>query len=98
MPLCCRPFVPTSNRHLDAIPCLGMPRAAAQPVMKPVPELSTGMLLNAYRHGIFPMAVDAEGTMGWFSPDPRAIIPVDDRFHISHGLKRTLKKNLFEIT
>ncbi len=66
--------------------------------MKPVPELSVGMLLNAYRHGIFPMAVDAEGTIGWFSPDPRGIIPLDERFHIPRGLKRTLKKNLFEIT
>lgn len=64
-----------------------------QPVL-----LTVTMLLNAYRNGIFPMAVDAGGTIGWFSPDPRAIIPLDDGFHIPHGLKRTLKKNPFEIT
>ena len=38
-----------------------------------------------------------EGEIAWFSPDPRAIIPLDDRFHIPHGLRRTLKKNPFEI-
>ena len=32
------------------------------------------MLLTAYRRGIFPMAVDKRGRIGWFSPDPRASI------------------------
>lgn len=36
--------------------------------------------------------------IGWFSPDPRAIIPLDDKFHIPHGLRRVLKQNKFEIT
>lgn len=36
------------------------------------------------------------GEIGWFSPDPRGIIPLD-RFHIPHGLHRTLKKRPFEI-
>ena len=44
------------------------------------------------------MALNARGTIGWFSPDPRAIIPLDDRFHIPHGLRRTLKKTPFAIT
>lgn len=54
-------------------------------------------LLAAYKSGIFPMAVDPEGTIGWFAPDPRALIPLDDRFHVSHGLKRTLNKKVFEV-
>ena len=37
------------------------------------------------------------GEVAWFSPDPRAIIPLDEHFHIPHGLKRTLKKDVFEI-
>ena len=37
------------------------------------------------------------GEIGWFSPDPRGIIPIDHRFHLPHGLKRTLRKNPFEI-
>jgi leucyl/phenylalanyl-tRNA--protein transferase len=60
--------------------------------------LAPELLLMAYRRGIFPMAVDEDGTIGWFAPDPRAIIPLDRRFHIPHGLRRTLKKNLFTVT
>jgi leucyl/phenylalanyl-tRNA---protein transferase len=54
------------------------------------------LLLHAYRSGAFPMAT-REGEIAWFSPDPRAIIPVDNRFHIPHGLQRTFKRNVFEI-
>jgi len=62
------------------------------------------LLLDAYRHGIFPMAVKPDTgvgagrrkNIGWFSPDPRAVIPLDDRFHIPHGLRRSLKKLLGE--
>ena len=44
------------------------------------------------------MAVNRQGDIGWFSPDPRAIIPLDDAFHVPHGLARTIKKGKFEIT
>ena len=54
------------------------------------------LLLHAYRSGAFPMAAPS-GEIAWFSPDPRAIIPLDERFHIPHGLRRTLRKNVFEI-
>ena len=60
--------------------------------------LAPELLLAAYRHGIFPMTVDERGTVGWFSPDPRAIIPLDNRFHIPHGLRRVLKQNRFTVT
>lgn len=58
--------------------------------------ISADLLLHAYRNGVFPMAIDG-GEIGWFSPDPRALIPLDDRFHVPHGLKRTLRKGTFEI-
>ena len=58
--------------------------------------ISAELLLHAYRNGVFPMAMDG-GEIGWFSPDPRAVIPLDERFHVPHGLRRTLKKNLFEV-
>ncbi len=54
------------------------------------------LLLHAYRSGAFPMATPG-GEIAWFSPDPRAVIPLDERFHIPHGLQRALKKNLFEV-
>ena len=60
--------------------------------------MNTKLLLAAYCQGIFPMAINAAGDVAWFSPDPRAIIPLDDRFHIPHGLKRVLKQQRFRIT
>lgn len=37
------------------------------------------------------------GEILWFSPLKRGLIPLDDRFHIPHGLKRTLKRKPFEV-
>ncbi|HXJ61027.1 MAG TPA: leucyl/phenylalanyl-tRNA--protein transferase [Verrucomicrobiae bacterium] len=61
-------------------------------------KLTTELLISAYGSGIFPMAMNDRGQLGWFSPDPRALIPLDERFHIPHGLKRVLKQARFEIT
>jgi leucyl/phenylalanyl-tRNA---protein transferase len=44
------------------------------------------------------MAVNSRGDIGWFSPDPRSLIPLDERFHIPHGLRRTLRKNPYKVT
>ena len=60
--------------------------------------LTTEQLLSAYASGFFPMAVNARGDIRWFSPDPRALIPLDERFHVSGGLRRVLKKNAFIVT
>jgi leucyl/phenylalanyl-tRNA--protein transferase len=54
------------------------------------------LLLEAYRQGAFPMAV-GDGTIRWFSPQPRGIIPLDERFHIPHGAKRVLRDPAWEI-
>lgn len=53
------------------------------------------VLLSAYAQGVFPMAHDGE--IQWFSPVQRGLIPLDDRFHIPHGLKRALKRKPFEV-
>jgi leucyl/phenylalanyl-tRNA--protein transferase len=60
-------------------------------------RLTTELLLSAYAQGAFPMAVNRHGDIRWFSPDPRALIPLDEGFHVPHGLKRALKKDRFEI-
>ena len=57
--------------------------------------IPSDLLIEAYSQGVFPMAVE-EGDIEWFSPDPRAIIPLEG-FHVPHGLKRALRKNPFEI-
>ncbi len=54
------------------------------------------LLLTAYSSGYFPMANSQDGEIHWYSPDPRAIIPLD-AFKISRSLKQTIKKNIFEI-
>jgi len=42
------------------------------------------------------MAESRNGEIRWYSPDPRAIIPLDT-FKVSRSLRQTLKKNLFLI-
>jgi leucyl/phenylalanyl-tRNA--protein transferase len=56
--------------------------------------LTTNTLVAAYANGIFPMDVD--GTIQWFSPDPRAIIPLDG-FHASRNLRQLRRSGRFEI-
>jgi leucyl/phenylalanyl-tRNA---protein transferase len=53
------------------------------------------ILLEAYTRGVFPMAEDGE--ILWFSPERRGLIPLDDRFHIPHGLAKALKRKPFEV-
>jgi leucyl/phenylalanyl-tRNA--protein transferase len=53
------------------------------------------LLLQAYRMGVFPMALPND-EIGWFSPDPRTIIPLEE-FHVPHGLRRERRKQKFEI-
>jgi leucyl/phenylalanyl-tRNA--protein transferase len=55
------------------------------------------LLLSAYCQGVFPMGMD-DGTIGWFSPDPRAIVPLDDRFHVPARLRRVLRSGRFRTT
>jgi leucyl/phenylalanyl-tRNA--protein transferase len=52
-------------------------------------------LLAAYGYALFPMGMP-DGSIAWFSPDPRGLIPLD-RFHVPHGLRRVLQKSPFEI-
>ena len=54
------------------------------------------LLLAAYAAGYFPMADSRGGSIHWYSPDPRAIIPLNG-FKVSRSLRQVLSKNLFEI-
>lgn len=57
--------------------------------------LSPELLLEAYASGIFPMGMD-DGSIRWYSPDPRGILPLET-FHVPHGLKRALRRPGWEI-
>jgi leucyl/phenylalanyl-tRNA--protein transferase len=61
-------------------------------LQNPTPEL----LVRAYQRGVFPMADSADGELGWYSPDPRAVIPLD-RFRIPRSLARTVRAARFEL-
>jgi len=50
----------------------------------------------AYRHGIFPMGHPGTRIVTWHRPDPRAIIPLD-RFHVSRSLRKTIRRQVFEV-
>ena len=58
-------------------------------------ELTAEDLMYGYMNGIFPMA-DTDGSLYWYSPDPRAIIPIDT-YKPSKSLRPILNKNLFDI-
>jgi len=58
--------------------------------------IAPGLLLAAYAAGYFPMADSQDSQVRWYSPNPRAIIPLES-FRISRSLRQTLKKNKFEI-
>jgi leucyl/phenylalanyl-tRNA--protein transferase len=55
-------------------------------------DLEPGTMLAAYRSGAFPMPI--QDTLGWFSPDPRAVLPVDS-VHVSRSLARSRRR--FEV-
>lgn len=56
-------------------------------------DLEPGTLLAAYRAGLFPMPVGRR-RLGWWSPDPRGIIPLDG-LHVSRSLRRSARR--FEV-
>jgi leucyl/phenylalanyl-tRNA--protein transferase len=58
--------------------------------------LDPALVVRAYRQGIFPMAME-DGSIGWFSPDPRGVIPLD-QFHVPSRLARLLRQHRFDVT
>lgn len=57
--------------------------------------LSTQRIINAYSQGIFPWYSNEDPIL-WWSPDPRLVI-YPDKLHISKSLKKTLRKQIFQI-
>lgn len=60
-------------------------------------ELTPSLILNAYSRGIFPMAESREDEgLFWLDPERRGVIPLDG-FHISRSLRKTLRREPFDI-
>jgi leucyl/phenylalanyl-tRNA--protein transferase len=54
-------------------------------------DLEPGTVLAAYRAGIFPMPFDNGPTVGWWSPDPRGILPIDS-LRVSRSLRQSVDR------
>ena len=54
-------------------------------------DLAPATLVAAYRQGLFPMAVDGrEPVLGWWSPDPRGIVPLDG-LRVTRSMRQSAK-------
>jgi leucyl/phenylalanyl-tRNA--protein transferase len=54
-------------------------------------DLEPATLLLAYRSGLFPMPLGPRGEIGWWSPDPRAILELDDLV-VHRSLRRSSRR------
>jgi len=56
-----------------------------------------GALLRAYAAGAFPMADPDTGEVGFYTADPRAVLPLDGRFHEPRTVARDLRRKRFTL-
>jgi leucyl/phenylalanyl-tRNA--protein transferase len=84
------PPPPTSGQAFDAL--VMVPGADLVAVGGP---LAPDLVLEAYRRGIFPW-YDAADPVLWWSPDPRAILPLES-LHVPRRLLRTMRTRDLEV-
>ena len=58
-------------------------------------DLEPSTLIAAYRMGLFPMQIDGESAgeeslLGWWSPDPRGVLPLDN-LRVTRSLGKSIK-------
>jgi len=54
-------------------------------------DLEPATLIAAYRNGIFPMALSNSKVLGWWSPDPRGIVPLD-QLRVTRSMRQSDKQ------
>lgn len=56
-------------------------------------DLAPGTVLAAYRAGLFPMHVSADGeeVLAWWSPEPRGVLPLDG-LRVSRSLRKACRR------
>lgn len=79
---------------MHQVPGRCRPKAKRDSEQSTVSELTPDVLVAAYAQGYFPM--DYDGEILWFSPDPRAILPLES-FHAAKTLLQTCRNAGFEI-
>lgn len=86
--------------HLH-IPCyviVGPNVEIIAPESKQIMDLTPELILKAYTAGIFPMAEHQDAAeLYWFEPPLRAILPLDERFHVPRSLAKFMRKEPFDI-
>jgi leucyl/phenylalanyl-tRNA--protein transferase len=58
-------------------------------------DLEPGTLLHAYAAGLFPMRLESDGPVAWWSPDPRGVLPLD-ALRVTRSLAASARR--FEVT
>ncbi len=58
-------------------------------------DLEAATLIDAYRSGLFPMPV-SKRHIGWFSPDPRGIIPID-ALRVTRSLRQSMRRSVVTV-
>jgi leucyl/phenylalanyl-tRNA---protein transferase len=59
-------------------------------------NLSPGLLLSAYRQGLFPWFSENEPLL-WWSPDPRFVL-YPESLHVSQTMRKIIKRGAFELS
>lgn len=54
-------------------------------------DLAPATLLAAYSRGLFPMDIGRDGPLGWWSPDPRGVLPLDG-MRVTRSLKASMRR------
>ncbi len=54
-------------------------------------DLEAATLLAGYRHGVFPMPLSRRGAIGWWSPDPRGVLPLDG-LRVTRSLRQSCSR------
>lgn len=80
---CSYAFPPVSDSSPEGIVCAGG-------------NLSPGLILSAYRQGIFPWYAEKEPIL-WWSPDPRFVV-LPELIHVSSSSVKLLKRHEFTLT
>jgi len=80
----------------EYFPFPSVEKASPEGIVAMEGNLSPGMLLSAYKQGIFPWYSKGEPIL-WWSPNPRMVL-FPENIHISKSMKRKLNQNCFSFT
>ncbi len=79
--------------ELEYFPFPSVDKASPEGIVAMEGNLSPGMLLSAYKQGIFPWYSRGEPIL-WWSPNPRMVL-FPENIHISKSMARTFKRGRF---